>query len=43
VMQSEPGAPAGCYLIIFDRRPDKPAWSERLRWIEKGEVTVIGC
>jgi hypothetical protein len=36
-------ATANCYLIVFDRRPEKPAWSERLRWMTAGDVTVIGC
>jgi hypothetical protein len=35
------GVPA--YLVIFDRRPDKPAWEERLGWDEDGDVTVVGC
>jgi hypothetical protein len=37
----EPSAP--CYLLIFDRRPDKPAWAERLKWIETDALTVLGC
>jgi hypothetical protein len=36
-------SPAQCYLLIFDRRPDKPAWPERLRWITTEAVTVLGC
>ncbi|MDR2679660.1 MAG: PD-(D/E)XK nuclease domain-containing protein, partial [Tannerella sp.] len=43
LLQSKNGTPAKCYLIIFDRRPNKPAWSKRLRWTEKDEVTVVGC
>jgi hypothetical protein len=41
-----PGKPAPCYLLIFDRRADKPAWKERLKWIPgvpAGEITVVGC
>ncbi|MFP3043738.1 PD-(D/E)XK nuclease domain-containing protein [Treponema primitia] len=34
---------ASCYLLIFDRRLDKPAWSERLKWITTEAVTVLGC
>jgi hypothetical protein len=40
---STSGIPANCHLIVFDRRPKKPAWNERLRWIEEGVVTVVGC
>jgi hypothetical protein len=35
--------PLKCYLIIFDRRPDKPAWAERIKWINNEDVTVVGC
>jgi hypothetical protein len=35
--------PAKCYLLIFDRRPDKPSWDERLKWIDGEQVTVVGC
>jgi hypothetical protein len=35
------GAPA--YLVIFDRRPEKPAWDERLSWETAGDVTVVGA
>ncbi|GHU64716.1 hypothetical protein FACS189447_02160 [Spirochaetia bacterium] len=35
--------PVRCYLVIFDRRPEKPVWSERLKWISSGGVTVVGC
>jgi hypothetical protein len=42
-LQSAEGVPANCYLIVFDRRPEKPAWNERLRWTEEGGVTVVGC
>ncbi|GHT91070.1 hypothetical protein FACS1894140_0910 [Spirochaetia bacterium] len=35
--------PARCYLVIFDRRPEKPAWKKRLKWITKDDVTVVGC
>jgi hypothetical protein len=37
------GTPVKCYLIIFDRRPDKPVWPERIKWINHGDVTVVGC
>jgi hypothetical protein len=35
--------PVKCYLIVFDRRPDKPAWGERIKWLNNGDVTVVGC
>jgi hypothetical protein len=42
---------APCYLLIFDRRPQKPGWGERLSWEGSdagrsdadGSVTVVGC
>jgi hypothetical protein len=37
----DPSAP--CYLVIFDRRPDKPDWAERLIWEQDRSVTVVGC
>jgi hypothetical protein len=37
------GGRAPAYLVIFDRRPDKPAWEERLTWDKDGDVTVVGC
>jgi hypothetical protein len=37
----DPGAP--CYLVIFDRRPVKPEWAERLSWEQDRDVIVIGC
>jgi hypothetical protein len=42
----DPAAP--CYLVIFDRRPDKSDWTERLTWEDQSggdgsPVTVIGC
>jgi hypothetical protein len=37
------GQEAGCYLVIFDRRPEKGTWEERLFWMRGGEVTVLGC
>ncbi|MFP3043433.1 PD-(D/E)XK nuclease domain-containing protein [Treponema primitia] len=37
------GTPVKCYLIIFDRRPDKPAWGDRIKWLNNGDVTVVGC
>jgi hypothetical protein len=38
----DPAAP--CYLVIFDRRPGKPEWAQRLSWenSDKG-VIVVGC
>jgi hypothetical protein len=42
-LRSESGTLIECYLIIFDRCPDKPAWPERLQWLENGAVTMIGC
>jgi hypothetical protein len=35
--------PVDCYLVIFDRRPEKPAWEERLKWLPRDELTVVGC
>ncbi|GHT78369.1 hypothetical protein FACS1894130_04820 [Spirochaetia bacterium] len=40
---SQDGTPVKCYLIIFDRRSDKPAWEERIKWLQNGDVTVVGC
>jgi hypothetical protein len=37
------GKPASCYLLIFDRRPGKGSWDERLFWTKDGDVTVLGC
>jgi hypothetical protein len=39
------GVLAKCYLIIFDRRPNKPAWKERIKWMPEtnGEITVVCC
>jgi hypothetical protein len=36
---------AGCYLIIFDRRPAASdlAWSERITWTQEGDITIVGC
>jgi hypothetical protein len=34
---------ANCYLIIFDRRPEKLSWDERLKWINSESITVVGC
>jgi hypothetical protein len=31
------------YLVIFDRRREKSPWNERLKWLKKEDVTVIGC
>jgi hypothetical protein len=32
-----------CYLVVFDRRMDKPPWEERLRWILRDGLIVVGC
>jgi hypothetical protein len=37
------GKPAACYLVIFDRRPEKGNWEERLFWNKGKDVTVVGC
>jgi hypothetical protein len=37
----DPEAPA--YLVIFNRRPEKPDWAERLTWDQADGVTVVGC
>jgi hypothetical protein len=37
------GKGVSCYLVIFDRRPEKGSWDERLFWRTEGEVTVLGC
>jgi hypothetical protein len=34
---------AACYLVIFDRRSEKPDWTERLTWEHNNDVTVVGC
>jgi hypothetical protein len=34
---------AACYLVIFDRRNEKPDWPERLTWEHSNDVTVVGC
>jgi hypothetical protein len=34
---------AACYLVIFDRRPDKPDWAQRLSWEQERDITVVGC
>jgi hypothetical protein len=34
---------AACYLVIFDRRPDKPEWEARLTWETDSGVAVVGC
>jgi hypothetical protein len=41
---------ASAYLVIFDRRPEKPDWADRLSWelaeisgAVSGNVTVLGC
>ncbi|MDR1277926.1 MAG: ATP-binding protein, partial [Treponema sp.] len=36
--------PPLCYLVIFDRRKEKPSWDKRLRWIPSVDnITVVGC
>jgi hypothetical protein len=40
---SKAKTPVKCYLIIFDRRRKKPSWGNRLQWLTKDEVTIIGC
>ncbi|GHU65600.1 hypothetical protein FACS189447_04810 [Spirochaetia bacterium] len=35
--------PVYCYLVIFDRRQEKPAWKDRLKWIVKDGITIVGC
>jgi hypothetical protein len=37
----DPAAP--CYLVIFDRRPEKLEWAERITWEQNDAVTVVGC
>jgi hypothetical protein len=37
----DPTAP--CYLVILDRRPEKPKWTERLTWEQDRDITVVGC
>jgi hypothetical protein len=37
---------ASAYLVIFDRRPEKLDWADRLTWeqdIDNGNVTIVGC
>jgi hypothetical protein len=34
---------AQCYLVVFDRRPKKPSWDNRLKWIHRADITVVGC
>jgi hypothetical protein len=34
---------APAYLVIFDRRAEKPSWDERLSWEIAGDVTVVGA
>jgi hypothetical protein len=42
-LRSCDGGAADCYLVIFDRRPGKLPWNERLKWIKDEEITVVGC
>jgi hypothetical protein len=44
-LRSGNGAPAHCYLVIFDRRPEAAQipWSERLKWSQEGAVTIVEC
>jgi hypothetical protein len=39
----DPAAP--CYLVIFDRRPDKSDWAQRIIWEQDNNagITVVGC
>ncbi|MDR1317791.1 MAG: PD-(D/E)XK nuclease domain-containing protein [Spirochaetales bacterium] len=34
---------ASAWLVIFDRRPEKPGWDTRLTWSTENGVTVAGC
>jgi hypothetical protein len=37
---------AHAFLVIFDRRPEKPDWAERLTWeqdLNNDTVIVVGC
>lgn len=36
------GSPAKCYLLIFDRRQEKLPWERRIKWIPRGDVTILG-
>jgi Holliday junction resolvase-like predicted endonuclease len=42
---SSADVPTRCYLVIFDRRPEAAqiSWSDRLKWSNEGEVTVVEC
>jgi hypothetical protein len=44
-LRSKDGKPVDCYLVIFDRRPEavQLTWEERIKWLQEGEVTVLGC
>jgi hypothetical protein len=42
-LRSGDGLPVKCYLVIFDRRSAKPAWTERIKWLPQEEVTVVCC
>jgi hypothetical protein len=43
-LRSADGKPAQCYLVIFDRRPEKPSWKERIKWLTGSEnITVVCC
>jgi hypothetical protein len=42
-LRSRDGQPAHCYLVIFDRRPDKPAWNERIKWLPGEAITIVSC
>jgi hypothetical protein len=35
----------GCYLLIFNRRPEakEMPWEERLGWEQMDDVTVVRC
>jgi hypothetical protein len=43
-LRSADGKPAQCYLVIIDRRPVKPSWNERIKWLAGAEeITVVCC
>jgi hypothetical protein len=39
---SDTKIPVKCYLLVFDRREEKPSWSERIKWIDREGITVVG-
>ncbi|WP_010258059.1 hypothetical protein [Treponema primitia] len=42
-LSSHNGLPVKCYLVIFDRRANKPAWDERIKWLPQEEITIVCC